>query len=286
MAAIVQSPKMNIPRQVTIIGAGVVGTALATQLAHAGYSVSISNSRGPDSLHNIERITGAKAMNTEEAVSEADIVILAVPMSGIIPLQPILQPSMRPGTILIDACNYYPSRDGNIQLLDEGMTESVWISKTLSLPVVKALNNIIALNIAPSARPKSSPQRVALPVAGDDDKSVTVVMELLEAMGFDAFNAGQLEDSWRQQPGQPAYCTEPTLKELVVLLNSAHREKAWQNRDKGMAISEKLPPNFSPQILVRVARLGAGLDLWKPRSWLAAIQLACALARASFRHTA
>jgi predicted dinucleotide-binding enzyme len=284
MAATGQPP--SIPRQIAIIGAGVVGTAFAKRLVHVGNSVSISNSRGPDSLRDVKKITGAKALDAERAVSEADIVILAVPMSGILPLQPILQKSLRPGTILIDACNYYPSRDGNIQLLDEGMTESVWMSKTFSFPIVKALNNIIALNIGPSAKPKGSYKRVALPVAGDDDKSVAVVMELLEAMGYDAFNAGQLEDSWRQQPGQPAYCTEPTLKELVVLLSSANREGASAKRDQGMALSQKLPPNFPPQIMVRIARLGAGLDWWKPRSWLAAIQFAYAMARASFKRTA
>ncbi|EHK19757.1 uncharacterized protein TRIVIDRAFT_68237 [Trichoderma virens Gv29-8] len=286
MAATNQSPKANVPRQIAIIGAGLVGTALATQLVHAGKSVSISNSRGPDTLHDVERITGAKAMDAKRALSEADIVILAVPMSGILPLQPILQPSVRPDTILIDACNYYPSRDGKIQLLEEGMTESVWTSKTVSFLVVKALNNIIALNIASSAKPKGSAKRVALPVSGDDEKSVAVVMELLEVMGFDAFNAGQLEDSWRQQPGQPAYCTEPNLKELVALLSSANREGAGGKRDQGMAISQKLPPNFPPQTMVRIARLGAGLDWWKPQSWFAAIQLAYALAKASFKHTA
>ncbi|EHK46775.1 hypothetical protein TRIATDRAFT_283198 [Trichoderma atroviride IMI 206040] len=286
MVTTAQSQATTVPRQIAIIGAGVVGTAVATQLVHAGYSVSISNSRGPSSLYEVERLTGAKALDLERAVSEADVVVLAVPMSGILPLQPILHSCMRPGMVLVDACNYYPSRDGIIQQVDEGMAESVWISETVSFPVVKALNNIIALNIASSARPKGSPKRVALPVAGDDDKAVAVVMELLEAIGFDAFNAGPLEDSWRQQAGQPAYCTEPTLKELVTLLSSAHREKAKENRDKVMAIAKKLPPDFSPQSMVQVARLGAGLDLWKPRSWLAAIQLAYALARASFKRTA
>jgi predicted dinucleotide-binding enzyme len=286
MVATIQSQTTTGPHQIAIIGAGVVGTALATRLIHVGYSVSISNSRGPDSLSEIGRTTGAVPLSIERAVSKADVVVLAVPMSGISLLQPILQSCMHPGMILIDACNYYPSRDGNIQLLDDGMTESVWTSKILSFPVVKALNNIIALNIAPSARPKGSPKRIALPVAGDDDESVAVVMELLETMGFDALNSGPLEDSWRQQPGQPAYCTEPNLKELMTLLSLAHQENAKHNRDKGMAISEKLPPNLSPQVMVRVARLSAGLDLWKPRSWLAAIQLAYALTWAGFKRNA
>ncbi|KAK4062364.1 hypothetical protein Trihar35433_9185 [Trichoderma harzianum] len=286
MAATGQSPTADMPRQIAIIGAGVVGTALATQLIHAGNSVSISNSRGPDSLRDVERTTGARAMDTGRAVSEADVVILAVPMSGILPLQPLLQTSLRPATILIDACNYYPTRDGNIQPLDEGMTESVWMSNTFSHPVVKALNNIVALNIASSAKPKGSPKRVALPVSGDDEKSVAVVMELVEAMGFDAFNAGQLADSWRQQPGQPAYCTEPNLKELVSLLSSANRDGVSAKRDQGMALAQKLPPDFPPQVMVKVARLGAGLDWWKPGSWLAAAKFAYALARASFKRSA
>ncbi|KAJ4854322.1 NADP oxidoreductase coenzyme f420-dependent domain-containing protein [Trichoderma breve] len=286
MAATDQPPKTDIPRQIAIIGAGVVGTALATQLIHAGNSVSISNSRGPESLRDVERTTGAKAMDTKRAVSEADVVILAIPMSGILPLQPLLQSSLRPDTILIDACNYYPTRDGNIQPLDEGVVESVWMSKTFSHPVVKALNNIVALNIASSSKTKGSPKRVALPVSGEDDKSVAVVMELVEAMGFDAFNAGQLADSWRQQPGQPAYCTEPNLKELVSLLSSANRDGVSAKRDQGMALAQKLPPDFPPQIMVKVARLGAGLDWWKPGSWLAAAKFAYALARASFKRSA
>ncbi|KAL7917221.1 hypothetical protein ACQKWADRAFT_324825 [Trichoderma austrokoningii] len=207
-----------LPRQIAIIGAGVVGAALAIQLTHACYTVSISNSRGPNTLNKIEKKTGAKLMEIEPALFEPDIVILAV----------------------------------------TGMMESVWISKTLSFPTVKASNNIIALNIAPCAKPRGSPKRVALPIAGDDDKSVTVVMELLEAIGFDAYKAGQLEDSWRQQPVQPVYCTEPTVKELMTLLSSADREKARQNRDRVMEFAQKLRPEFSPQIMVRVARLGAG----------------------------
>ncbi|KAL7904233.1 hypothetical protein GGI35DRAFT_463700 [Trichoderma velutinum] len=288
MAATGQPSKANIPRQFAIIGAGVVGTTIATQLIHLGKSVSISNSRGPDTLRDVEKTTGAKAMDVKQAVAEADVVILAVPLAGILPLQPLLQTSLRPGTFLIDTCNYYPTRDGNIQEIDEGMPESVWVSKAFTAPVVKVFNNIIALNIALSAKPKGSSKRVALPVSGDDDKSVAVVMELIEAMGFDAFNAGQLADSWRQQPAQPAYCTEPNLKELVVLLSSAnanHRDIS-ANRDQTRALLLKLPPDFSPQVMLQVARLGAGLDWWKPRSWLAAVRLAYALAWGSFKRSA
>jgi len=56
-------------------------------------------------------------------------------------------------------------------------------------------------------------------------------MELVEVTGFDALDAGSLCDSWRQQPGTPAYCTELTTNELKSALRSADRSRAPANRD-------------------------------------------------------
>jgi hypothetical protein len=57
-------------------------------------------------------------------------------------------------------------------------------------------------------------------------------MGLVEETGFDAVDAGVLSESWRQQPGTPAYCTELTKDELVLALESADRLKAPVNRDR------------------------------------------------------
>ncbi|CAM1509643.1 Fc.00g033820.m01.CDS01 [Cosmosporella sp. VM-42] len=196
--------KTTFPPRVPILGAGAVGTALATRLVHAGHPVTISNSTGPESLRREEQATGASAISVEKAATEADVVILAVPENSILSLRPIFQPSLRPGAILIDSSNDYPSRGGHIELLDGGMLDS------------------------------------------DDDKAKSIVMEPGEDIGFDAFNAGQLADSWRQEPGQPAYCTETNLKQFPLLLSRADRKQAALNRDKIRAILEKLPQNFSP----------------------------------------
>lgn len=278
-----QSPSTNISHRIALIGSGPVGIALATQFVLAGHSVSISNSRGPESLKQAESLTGATASDVDRAVTVADVVVLAVPSSKIVSLQPILRASLRQGTVLIDTCNYYPSRDGNIESLDHGMPDSVWVSETLSFPVIKAFNGIIASNIVTNANPKGSPKRSALPVAGDNDRAITVVMKLVEEAGFDAFNAGPLADSWRQQPGQPSYCTEPSLKELPSLLGSADYKKAIAKRDKGKSIVDRLPPDFSPQILVRVSRFDAGLDRWKLQSWSAILVLVFALLKNTSR---
>jgi predicted dinucleotide-binding enzyme len=54
-------------------------------------------------------------------------------------------------------------------------------------------------------KPPATPGRIALPVAGDDSAAKSIVMALVDALGFDAIDAGGLDDSWRQQPGTPVY---------------------------------------------------------------------------------
>src|SRR5688572_3262564 len=48
----------------------------------------------------------------------------------------------------------------------------------------------------------------ALPVSGDDEAAKAVVLKLIDEVGFDGVDAGGLDESWRQQPGTPAYCTD------------------------------------------------------------------------------
>jgi len=106
-------------------------------------------------------------------------------------------------------------------------------------------------------------------------------MTLVDEIGFDAIDAGPLPESWRYQPGTPAYCPDPTIQQLLVLLQRAKREKAAANRDQAAKIMAKLPSEFPPQELVRVARLSAGLDTLNPRSWIAALRFGFAALRAA-----
>jgi len=170
---------------------------------------------------------------------------------------------------IIDTGNYYPLRDGIIAEIGGEMTESEWTSHVLGRSVIKAFNNITADSLLHKGLPKGSKNRIALPVSGNDDRSKRIVIDLLDKMGFDAIDAGSLSESWRYQPGTPAYCPDPTIQQLPSLLQRAERDKAAANRDRAAKIMAKLPPNFPPQELVRVARLSAGLDKLKLRSWIA-----------------
>ena len=111
--------------------------------------------------------------------------------------------------IVIDTGNYYPQqRDGRLDEIEQGTTESRWVSQQLGRPVVKTFNNIYADHLLRLGRPAGDPQRIALPVAGDDPKAKQKVIELLDELGFDGVDAGTLDESWKQQPGTPVYGTD------------------------------------------------------------------------------
>lgn len=110
---------------------------------------------------------------------------------------------------VVDTGNYYPGlRDPQISEIDAGMPHSVWVSKQLSRPVIKAFNNILAHSFAELGRPEASPSRLAIAVAGDDVRSKQIVMDIVNQTGFDPVDAGALGESWRQQPATPAYCCD------------------------------------------------------------------------------
>ncbi|WP_420971106.1 NADPH-dependent F420 reductase [Bradyrhizobium sp. B120] len=192
--------------KIGIIGSGNIGGALTKLFSKAGHEVAIANSRGPDSLADLARETGARPATIAEVVRGSEIVVVAVPMRRVSELPSDLFADAPANLIVIDTSNYYPrQRDGRIEQLEAGMTESGWVQRQLGRPVVKAFNSIIAGHLLNKGRPAGGVGRVALAVAGDDAQAKATVMRLVEEIGFDAVDAGTIEQSWRQQPGSPGY---------------------------------------------------------------------------------
>src|SRR5260221_8929175 len=106
------------------------------------------------------------------------------------------------GKVVLDACNYDPQRDSQVDNLDAGrVTSSELLQRQLSeSQVVKVFNNISARHLRSLARPRGAADRSALPVAGDDDQAKATVTAFLDSVGYDAVDAGPLAESWRQKP--------------------------------------------------------------------------------------
>ena len=186
--------------RIGIIGSGNIGGTLTRRLSALGHDVTVANTRGPDSLADLASETGATPATPQEAVAGAELVMIAVPLRAV-PELPDLD-----GKLVVDANNYYPGRDGQIEAIEGGAASSRWVADQLpGARVVKAFNTIQWSHLLERGRPAGEPGRIALPVAGDDADAKATVMALVESLGFDAVDGGDLDDSRRQEPGTAVY---------------------------------------------------------------------------------
>lgn len=221
--------------KIGIIGSGMIGATLAQRLAGAGHEVAIANSRGPETIEGRALSTGARAVEAASVADGVDALIVSVPLSRLDDVAPIVAGAPE-GAVVLDTSNYYPMRDGAIAELDGGQVESLWVVERLGRPVIKAWNAIIAQSFADHATAAGDADRIAIPVAGDDPAAKALALSLVEETGFEALDAGVLADSWRQQPGTPAYCTDLTADQLRDALERADAERSPRRRDLVIAV--------------------------------------------------
>jgi 8-hydroxy-5-deazaflavin:NADPH oxidoreductase len=220
--------------RIGIIGAGNIGGTLTRRLTDLGHDVAVANSRGPESLADLAALTGAKAVTASEAARDKDVVIVTIPEKHIPDLPSGLFDRARDNLVVVDTGNYYPrQRDGRIGAIEDGLTESRWVEQHLGRPVVKAFNNIYAKHLMNLGKPAGDPDRIALPVAGDDPAAKAVVIRLIDELGFDGVDAGSIAESWRQQPGTPVYGKDYDAESLRHALAQASpvRKPEWRASD-------------------------------------------------------
>jgi predicted dinucleotide-binding enzyme len=211
--------------RIGIIGAGNIGGSLTRRFAQLGHEVFVANSRGPESLRDLARETGAKAVAPKEAARQGEVVIVTIPEKNIPSLPDDLFADTPKNVVIVDTGNYYPRRDGYIADIESGTTESRWVSQQLGRPVVKAFNNIYAQHLLERGKPRGARDRIALPVSGDDKRSKEIVIKLLDELGFDGVDAGGLDESWKQQPGSPVYATDFDAEGVKRALAEARPER-------------------------------------------------------------
>lgn len=186
---------------ISIIGAGAIGSAIASALTRAGIAVSIANSRGPQSLAGLIQELGplAKAVTREEA-AQAELVFLAVNWSKI----PAAVDGLGPwhGRIVVDANN--PIEAPSFQPVGlDGRASSAVVAELLpGARVVKAFNHLQAALLA--SDPQAEGGRRVLFHSGEDGAAKAVVAQLIERLGFSAIDLGDTEQGRLAQfPGGP-----------------------------------------------------------------------------------
>ena len=218
--------------KIGIIGAGRIGSTLAGHFAEAGHDVAISNSREPQSLEDTVatvngRIAATKvtAMRPSDAAAFGEVVVLAVPFGQHTAL-PIGDVS---GKTLVDATNYSAERDGHMSELDDGVvTSSELVQEHFpTAHVVKAFNTMRWDHLRDYGLEGSTQYRYGIPVAGDDDDAKYVVLNLINDIGFDPVDAGDLADGRLFEPRTEVYAADlraDRLEESVGVYSSAGRD--------------------------------------------------------------
>jgi predicted dinucleotide-binding enzyme len=226
--------------KIGIIGVGQIGGTLARHLSQLGHRVSIANSRGPESLTAFAAEIGAVPVSVADAARAGDVVIVSIPEKAVHDLPRDLFANVPSNVVVVDTCNYYPElRDGRIEAIDSGMLDSQWVARELGRPVIKAFNNIYAKSLREKGAPRGTEGRIALSVAGDPPAARRAVLRLVDELGFDPVDGGGLDDSWRQQPGTPAYCRDLDPAALRRALAKADRSKLAEYRAEQEALTRR-----------------------------------------------
>ncbi|MCX2481604.1 NAD(P)-binding domain-containing protein [Pedobacter sp. MC2016-15] len=227
----ITSKQKNIKiMKIGIIGTGSIGSLLAKKLSKAGHQVKVTNTRAMPELEKMATSLGANAATIHEVVNDVDAIIFSMPFNAYRDLPKDLLKEVPQDVVVMDTSNYYPFRDGKLPELEQ-ISESEYISEILNRPLIKVFNNMLEGTLKYKGKAAGAQDRVAISIAGDNDKHKKVVAALVDLTGFDTVDAGSLAESWRQQPGTPAYCTEINEVELKQALADAEKGKAPAVRD-------------------------------------------------------
>ena len=246
--------------KIGIIGTGAIGSTLARKFSAAGHQVMVTNTRDMSTLRAIAADLGADAATLEDVVKDVEVIIFSIPFKAYKDLPKNLLQDVPQEVIIMDTSNYYPLRDGELPGL-EGKPESEYISETLGRPVIKVFNNILEYTLKHKGKAAGEEGRIAISVAGDNEAHKKVAAELVNQTGYDTVDGGSLAESWRQEPGTPAYCTELDAAELRQALAAAEKGKGPVARDAVMDKLYNLKAFPSNEELVAINRSAAAVNL-------------------------
>src|SRR5262245_2518096 len=194
----------DLPR-IAVLGAGHVGPVIARLAAEAGYSVSVAASGDPEEIALTIQVLapGAEPRWVADAVANADVVVLAIPLHEF----ERMDPELLTGKVVVDMMNYWPAVNGFLGTFEgKDLGSSEIVARRLpGSTVVKTLNHLGYHQLEEESRPAGDPERRALGVAGDDATAVEVVEDFIERIGFDAVRVGNLSAGRLLEPDGPVF---------------------------------------------------------------------------------
>lgn len=203
----------NAPIRIGIIGTGKIGGALARHWVAAGHEVFVS-SRHPEELAGLVAELGprAHAGTPREAAAFGSVILVSIPYSAMPEIGTDLRAELA-GKVILDTSNPVERRDGAMALEAQRKGAGVATAELLhNQRVVRAYNCIPAATLANDANRK--PERIAIPIGGDDPKALEIAERLVRDSGFDPVVVGSLAQTKQFDLGQPLATGRLTAAEM------------------------------------------------------------------------
>ncbi len=173
---------------IAIIGAGSVGTALATSFTRAGHDVTLA-ARDPEHAAAAATTAGARHANDSlDAVRTADIVVLAVGYDSVPDVAAEIGDAVA-GKTIIDVTNRFDFGENGLDMDTASSNAESIAARFPDASVVKAFNTLLASR---QADPVVNDIRLDGFVAGDDPAAKAAVLDLVRSIGLDPIDVGPL----------------------------------------------------------------------------------------------
>jgi predicted dinucleotide-binding enzyme len=214
----VQAQAGGAPLKIGIIGTGNIGGTLARHWVKAGHEVFVS-SRHPEELQDLVKELGPKARagTPKEAAAFGSVVLVSIPYAAMPQIGEDLRAELA-GKVIIDTSNPVERRDGAQAVEWQRKGAGVSTAELLhNNRVVRAFNCIGWMSLLNDGN--RQPERLAIPIGGDDAAALEIAQRLVRDTGFDPVMVGSLAKTREFDLGQPLAGGQLTAAQLRAKIN-------------------------------------------------------------------
>jgi len=187
--------------RIGVVGSGRVGSALGGVWVKKGHEVMFS-SRNIEHDKALAAKLGpnARAGTPRDAAAFGEVLLVSVPYGALPEVGKDLA-GLLEGKVVIDTCNPFPGRDGEIA--EWARKKGAGVASAELLPGARLVRAFNAVGAFRMGSVHEEPGRVGMPIAGDDAKAVEVASRLVRDIGFEPVLVGGLAMGRHLMPGTP-----------------------------------------------------------------------------------
>ncbi|MFT4101043.1 MAG: NADPH-dependent F420 reductase [Burkholderiaceae bacterium] len=200
-ASAARTAEADAKLKIGIVGSGRVGGTLGSVWAEAGHEVMFSSRDIKHDQSLAARIgSNARAGTPRQAAAFGQVLLVSVPYRALPDLGKDLA-DLLAGKIVIDTCNPFAGRDGEIAT--RARDRGAGLASAQLLPGARIVRAFNAIGSARMGAAHEQPGRIGMPIAGDDAQAIALASRLVRDIGFEPVLIGGLAMGRHLMPGTP-----------------------------------------------------------------------------------